>query len=169
MDGSSLGSHLLLKVLKRSELLGDERLQLSIWKLASAFFCWSQVEPPEGVIDVTCSAQRKSDRSYCVSFKGRTDVHDTLYALVLTTTIELDSSLRSNGSLDVILGKSIGESFLCSIQVGDVGVVVLAMVQLHNLGSDVWLKSIVRVWQVWKRVLERDSRRGKSSRGDDTA
>ena len=59
---------------------------------------------------------RVRDLSVSVS-KGTTDVHDTLCALLLTTTIELDSSLRSNGSLDVILGESIGERFLCSIQV----------------------------------------------------
>ena len=59
LNGSSLSGHLLLEVLKRSVLLGDERLQLSIWKLASAFFCWSQVEPPEGVVDVAWQSNKE--------------------------------------------------------------------------------------------------------------
>ena len=54
----------------------------------------------------------------------------------MTSTIELESSLQTDHGADVILSHGLGQLLLGDIEVVDVGLVVLAVVDLHNLGGD---------------------------------
>ena len=50
-------------------------------------------------------------------------------------------------------GHSLGEFLLGDVQICDVGVVVLRVMQLHDLSGDDRLQRVVVVRQVWKGVL----------------
>lgn len=57
-----------------------------------------------------------------------------------TTTVELQSSLE----LDALLGSGrLGVGFLCLVQTVHVGLVMLRMMQIHNLARDVRLESLI--------------------------
>ena len=62
---------------------------------------------------------------------------------MLTTTVELESSLQRNAFLGA---GCLGVGSLGGIQGGNVGLVMLRMVKLHDLLRDVRLKSIISVW-----------------------
>ena len=61
----------------------------------------------------------------------------------VATTVELDGTLQLNllAKVTVLLG--LGESLVRSVQVVDVGLMVLRVVKRHDLGSNEWLESIV--------------------------
>lgn len=81
----------------------------------------------------------------------------------MPTAVKLDSRLASNGSLDIVLGKGIGEGLLCSIEVVDVRVVVLGVVDLHDLSRNCWLKGIVVVGELGEGVLQAQGAGGSGS------
>lgn len=58
----------------------------------------------------------------------------------MSTSVELDGGLRRDGAVDVIGGQGLAECLLCCVEVGHVGVVVLRVMELHDLGGDVWLQ-----------------------------
>ena len=71
----------------------------------------------------------------------------------VTTAIELQSSLQANHGGDVVLGHRLRQLLLGHVEIVDVGGVVLAVVQLHDLGADDGLQGVVVVWKVWQAVL----------------
>lgn len=68
----------------------------------------------------------------------------------VATTVELDGTLQLNllAKVTVLLG--LGESLVRSVQVVDVGLMVLRVVKRHDLGSNEWLESIVSIRKRWK-------------------
>ena len=65
--------------------------------------------------------------------------------------------LEGDGGGNIGLGHSLGQLLLGHIEVGHVGVVVLAVVELHDLGTDDWLQGIVVIGQVREGVLAPDA------------
>lgn len=68
----------------------------------------------------------------------------------VAASIELECSLKSNGSRDIPAAHSGIDLFNGSIQVGDIGVVVLAVVDLHDFGRNSRFQGIVVVRQIGK-------------------
>jgi hypothetical protein len=64
------------------------------------------------------------------------------------TTVEVDERLLGDLSLDVTLVLGLLELLDGSVVGGDVGVVVLGVVQLHNLAADGGLERAVVVWML---------------------
>jgi hypothetical protein len=63
----------------------------------------------------------------------------------VATTVEVDKgSLRSSLS-QVTLGLGLGDGLESSVEAIDIGLVVLGVVELHDLGANVRLESIVVV------------------------
>ena len=75
----------------------------------------------------------------------------------VTTAIELQSSLQANHGGDVVLGHRLRQLLLGHVEVVDVGGVVLAVVQLHDLRADDRLQRVVVIGQVGQRVLAADT------------
>ena len=66
----------------------------------------------------------------------------------VAAAIELDGALEADGRGHVALGRGLGELLLGHVEVVDVGGVVLAVVQLHDLGADDRLQRIVIVTEI---------------------
>ena len=64
----------------------------------------------------------------------------------VTTTVEVEKRSLSSSGLGVALVVSLGEGVGSVVEAGDVGLVVLGVVKLHDLTRDVRLKSAVVVW-----------------------
>ena len=75
----------------------------------------------------------------------------------VAAAIELDGALEADGRGHVALGRGLGELLLGHVEVVDVGCVVLAVVQLHDLGADDRLQRVVVIGQVGQRVLAADT------------
>ena len=71
------------------------------------------------------------------------------FEILLTTTVELESTLESDPLLG---GAGLGVSLFGSVQSVDIGLVVLLVVKLHDLAGDVGLESIVGVRKVGESV-----------------
>jgi hypothetical protein len=69
------------------------------------------------------------------------------------TTVEVDQRLLGDLGLDVALVLGLLELLDGGVVGGDVGVVVLGVVQLHDLAADGWLERAVVVWKVFKSAL----------------
>jgi hypothetical protein len=54
------------------------------------------------------------------------------------STIELKGSLESNHSADIPLGLGITQLLGSNVQVGNVGIVVLSVMNLHNFSRNNW-------------------------------
>ena len=72
------------------------------------------------------------------------------------TTIET-LHLEGDSGGNIGLGHSLGQFLLGHIEVGHVGVVVLAVVELHDLGADDGLQGVVVIGQVGEGVLAPDA------------
>ena len=81
----------------------------------------------------------------------------------VAAAIELDGALEADGRGHVALGRGLGELLLGHVEVVDVGGVVLAVVQLHDLGADDRLQRVVVIGQVGQRVLAADTENRTSS------
>lgn len=68
------------------------------------------------------------------------------------SAVELDGGLLGDLGGDVVGGDGGDVGLQGVVEVGHVGLVVLAVVKLHDLGRDVRLQSIVGIWQLGKRV-----------------
>jgi hypothetical protein len=64
------------------------------------------------------------------------------------TTVEVDERLLCDLSLDITLVLSLLQLLDGGVVGGDVGVVVLGVVQLHDLAADGGLEGAVVVWRV---------------------
>lgn len=82
------------------------------------------------------------------SFRLRQKAH-IVRLHVLTTTVELESTLESNSLLG---SASLGVSLLGGVQSVNIGLMVLLVVKLHDLAGDVGLESIVGVRKVGESV-----------------
>ena len=71
----------------------------------------------------------------------------------VSSTIELQGSMETNHRGHVVLSDSLGQLLLRHIEVVDVGGVVLAVVELHDLGADDRLQGVVVVGKVGEAVL----------------
>ncbi len=65
----------------------------------------------------------------------------------MATTVEVDGCLERNLCLDIVLCGGRGELLVGGVEGGDVGVVVLAVVELHDLAGDGWLEGAIVVCQ----------------------
>ena len=68
----------------------------------------------------------------------------------VATTVELDGTLKLNLLAEVTVLLSLSESLVRSVQVVDVGLVVLRVMKRHDLGSNEWFESIVSIRKRWK-------------------
>ena len=82
----------------------------------------------------------------------------------MAAAIELDGALEADGRGHVALGRGLGELLLGHVEVVDVGGVMLAVVQLHDLGADDRLQRVVVIGQVGQRVLAADTENRTSRR-----
>jgi len=64
----------------------------------------------------------------------------------VATAVEVDGRLQSNLGGDVVLVLGLLELLNCIVVVGDIGVVVVLVVQLHDLAGDRGLQSTIVVW-----------------------
>merc|ERR1719333_2080570 len=71
----------------------------------------------------------------------------------MSSAIKLQSSMETNHRGHVVLGDSLGRLLLGNVEVVDVGGVVLAVVELHDLGADDRLQGVVVVGKVGQAVL----------------
>ena len=71
----------------------------------------------------------------------------------VSSTVKLQGSMETNHRGHVVLGHSFGQLLLGHVEVVDVGGVVLAVVELHDLGADDRLQGVVVVGQVGQAVL----------------
>mmetsp|Transcript_13628 Transcript_13628/g.23932 ORF Transcript_13628/g.23932 Transcript_13628/m.23932 type:complete len:249 (+) Transcript_13628:107-853(+) len=71
----------------------------------------------------------------------------------VSTPVELDALLQGNDLGDVVLVQSLAELLVERVQVGDVGLVVLAVVDLHDLSRDERLKLGVVILQIGESKL----------------
>lgn len=78
----------------------------------------------------------------------------------VTTSIEVDRFLKSDGRLDVLLVDGFRELFFGLVESVDVGLVVLGVVQLHDLGRDGGFERSVVVGEIGERVLGPHGRKG---------
>ena len=103
-----------------------------------------------------------------------------------TSTVEVERLLNGNGALYVVLGNGLLQLFFGGVEAIDVGLVVLLVVQLHNLSTDSGLECLQAsrdsavcmhrasslqnthakvVGQVRQRVLTPGGRNGNASHG----
>ena len=71
----------------------------------------------------------------------------------MSSAIKLQSSMETNHRGHVVLGDSLGQLLLGNVEVVNVGGVVLAVVELHDLGADDRLQGVVVVGKVGEAVL----------------
>jgi len=71
----------------------------------------------------------------------------------VASAIKLECSVESNHRRDIAFIDGIRELLLGEVEVVHVGGVVLAVVQLHDLGGDDGLEGVVVVWEVRQSVL----------------
>lgn len=63
----------------------------------------------------------------------------------MTTTVEIDQWLQSNLCGDILLGLSGLELLGGSVVAGDIGLMVLGVVELHDLARNGWLECAIVV------------------------
>lgn len=86
----------------------------------------------------------------------------------VTTAVEVEERSLSGSSLGVALVVGLGDGVGSVVEAGNVGLVVLGVVKLHDLARDVGLKSAIVVWTICQlaigiRDVERDIQ-GRSGR-----
>lgn len=69
----------------------------------------------------------------------------------VATAVEVQQRRDAGGLGKVTLGLSLVDSVESAVQAGDIGLVVLGVVELHNLAGDVGFEGAVIVWQDIKR------------------
>lgn len=63
----------------------------------------------------------------------------------MTTTVEVEQRGLSSGSLGVALSLGFGEGLDGSVEAVDIGLVVLGVVELHDLAGDIGLERAIVV------------------------
>lgn len=68
----------------------------------------------------------------------------------VSTTVEFEGSLESNGSRDITRGHGRMNLFEGGVEVGNVGLVMLGVMECHGFGRNGRLESVVIIGQIWK-------------------
>ena len=87
-----------------------------------------------------------------LAVRGRCEILPEEGMVDVTTTVEAKSRLEGDA---LFRGRCPGVVVFCSVEGIDVCLVMLVMVQLHDLCDDVWLECIVAVRQVGEGVCAR--------------
>lgn len=127
---------LLDKLVKRAELALNGRRQSALGELTATLALGGQVLPEQAVVDVAYPEDKNNNAS---STRGKRHHQRTIR---LTTTVELDGVLEGNLGRQVVGLERALELLLRSVEAVHVGLVMLRMVELHDLGVDVGLKSL---------------------------
>jgi hypothetical protein len=135
LDAGERGVELALQLVERAVGLGDLGGESTGWGLAAALGLRGEVLPEEGVVCV----------SACLWVLGCCLVVWYLRLLSLTT-VEVDERLLGDLSLDVTLVLGFLELLDGCVVGGDIGVVVLGVVQFHDLAADGGLERAIVVW-----------------------
>lgn len=61
----------------------------------------------------------------------------------MPTTVELQSGLKTNSSLDIIVRGQFCQALLGSVQTIDISLMMLGMVKSHDLFRDRWLERLI--------------------------
>ncbi len=102
------------------------------------------VEAAEGIVNSLAKCSGRRFTTACVLWSK---VLPEQRVVQMTTAMEVDERLDGNPGSRVVTGFRSSHLF-CSIVVGvDVGVVVLGVVQLHDLAGDGWFESAIVVCQ----------------------
>ena len=88
----------------------------------------------------------------CVSRASRCQILPEEGVVDVTSAVELDGTLQGNLTGDVVRRGGRGVGLKSVVQVGDIGLVVLAMVKLHDLSRDAGLQGLRRTESV-RRVF----------------
>lgn len=67
-----------------------------------------------------------------------------------TATVKVDGRLERSLLLEV---RYACDGLYCGIVVGDVRLVMLLVMEDHDLLADVWLEPIVWVWEIWEFLV----------------
>lgn len=78
---------------------------------------------------------------------GRSQVLPEEGVVDVSTTVEVEQGRGLGGLAGVAGGVGLGNGVEGRVEAADVGLVVLGVVQLHDLGRDVGLKGVVVVWE----------------------
>lgn len=78
----------------------------------------------------------------------------------VSSAVEVDGLLQFDGLLDLALGLGLSKLLGGLVVAVDVGLVVLEVVELVDLGTDVWLQGVEVPVQVWQRHLGSDGANG---------
>ncbi len=65
----------------------------------------------------------------------------------VATTVEVEEGSLGSSSLGVVLGLGLGEGLDGGVEAVDVGLVVLGVVQLHDLARDGGLEGGIVIWE----------------------
>ena len=125
--------------IKTTEVSGNGILQRACLELSTTLALRRKVLPEQRVIDVTYMRPRNALR---LSEHNNSNLR--------TSAVELERGLKK----DLLLRRGcLRKALLSRVQTVHVGLVVLAVVQLHNLARDVRLERVVGVGEVRERVL----------------
>lgn len=72
----------------------------------------------------------------------------------MTTAVEVDQRSLGSSGLGVVLVLGLSEGVGSVVEAGDVGLVVLGVVKLHDLAGDVRLKSAIVVWALLVAMMD---------------
>ena len=136
LDTRERSVELALQLVERAVRLGDLGGKGARWRLAAALGLRSEVLPEESVVCV----------STCCMLVFFWLVLESFVSLL--TTVEVGERLLGDLSLDVTLVLGLLELLDGGVVGGDIGVVVLGVVQLHDLAADGGLERAVVVWGV---------------------
>ena len=139
-DSSILESRALVLTIKTTKVSGDRVLERARLELTTALALGGKVLPEQRVVDVAYM------RTYRHVKTRRIQPEMTLR----TSAVELERRLKE----DLLLRRGgFRKTFLGCVQAVHVGLVVLGVVQLHDLARDMRFKSFVGIGEVRERVL----------------
>jgi hypothetical protein len=149
LDGGRLGVDLVLEVLEGSKVLLDlvgenaGRRELGLGRAS-----WGKVLP-EQLVSLSAISPRLAqwakhtewllEKQVVRLAHNDTEMQD--YAHV-STAVELESRLEGDRALDIVVRDQLVKRLLCSVQPIDVCLVVLGVMESHDLFGDGWLKSL---------------------------
>jgi hypothetical protein len=137
LDAGEGGVGLLLEVLEGAEVLVDGSLRI---RLVRGFdrVNWRRLwnaAYQELALGLTTTALAVG--SQVLPEQGVVDV---------AATVEVEEGSLSGGSLGIALGLGLGDGLDGRVEAVDVGLVVLGVVQLHDLAGDVGLEGTIVIW-----------------------
>ena len=143
LDSSSGGIKLLFHRIDRAKVAIDgvcERTWLEDATTASTMLgtmsSWSKILPKERVVDMTWMLKIRIDE---IAFRG-----------IPTATVEFVSSLERN---PLARGCSRNQRLFSRVETVYIGLMMLLMMEGHNLLTDEGFESIIAVWELRKSLL----------------